>query len=107
VNDIPLSHGQQQLFCLARAVLRAGSNLVLVLDEATSNMDKATDDKIQEIIRKEFGKHTVITIAHRVSTILDCDVIVVLEKGRVVETGAPRDLLEKRGLFWELNFKCE
>jgi ATP-binding cassette, subfamily C (CFTR/MRP), member 1 len=62
---------------------------------------------MREIFREEFGKHTVITIVHRVSTILDCDVIFVLEKGRIVETGAPRDLLEKRGLFWELNCKSE
>jgi ATP-binding cassette subfamily C (CFTR/MRP) protein 1 len=88
-------------------MLRADSNAVLVLDEATSNMDKATDDKMQEIIKAEFKNHTVITIAHRVSTIMDCDVVFVLEKGRVVETGAPRELLDKRGVFWDLNFKRE
>jgi ATP-binding cassette subfamily C (CFTR/MRP) protein 1 len=107
VKDTPLSHGQQQLFCLARAMLRADSNAIIVQDEATSNMDKATNDKMREIIRVESKNHTVITIAHWVSTIMDCDVVFVLEKRRFVETGVLRGLLDKRGVFCELNIKGE
>lgn len=107
LNAIRLSHGQKQLLCLTRAILRAGSNSVLVLDEAASNIDKTTDDKMQEIIREMFAKHTVITVAHRASTILDYDVVIVLDQGRIVEIGPPKELMENKGLFWELDFGSE
>ncbi|KAF7853431.1 hypothetical protein EAF04_010722 [Stromatinia cepivora] len=97
---LALSHGQQQLLCLARAMLRPGT--ILVLDEATSNVDQATDEKMQQIIREDFRDRTVLTVAHRLSTILDSDQVIVMGEGIVVESGPPTELLAKRETFWEL-----
>jgi ATP-binding cassette subfamily C (CFTR/MRP) protein 1 len=87
-----LSHGQRQLFCLARALLRRSR--VLILDEPTSSVDARTDQQMQEVIRREFGGCTVVMVAHRLGGLLDFDRVVVLERGRVVEIGAPGKLLE-------------
>ncbi|KAJ9136431.1 ABC multidrug transporter [Pleurostoma richardsiae] len=98
-----LSHGQRQLFSLARAVLRKGRGRVMLFDEATSSVDHQTDAQMQEVIRDEFREHTVISIAHRLETIADFDRVVVLEKGCVVEEGNPRELLASgKGKFREL-----
>lgn len=86
-----LSHGQRQLFCLARALLKESP--VLILDEPTSSVDSETDAKMQEVIRSEFKGRTIIMIAHRLSTLLDFDRIAVLDKGSLIEVGAPGDLL--------------
>ncbi|PVH85137.1 putative multidrug resistance protein [Cadophora sp. DSE1049] len=80
----PLSQGQQQIFCLARALLKPNAK-ILVLDEATSNVDAETDRIMQRIIRDEFKDFTVLTVAHRIDTIMDSDRIVVLDGGRLVE----------------------
>lgn len=95
LKSSPFSHGQFQLFGLARALLLKSRSTILVLDEATSNVDAKTDVLMQRIIREEFSKHTILSVAHRLDTIRDSDVIVVLDKGKVVEVGAPGDLLEK------------
>lgn len=100
INTLSLSHGQQQLFCLARAMLRPG--MVLVLDEATSNVDWETDDKIQKIIREEFANRTILTVAHRLTTILDSDQVIVMGQGTVLEAGPPAELLAQRGPFRKL-----
>ncbi|KAI0531750.1 P-loop containing nucleoside triphosphate hydrolase protein [Xylaria digitata] len=86
-----LSHGQRQLFCLARAILKPGK--VLILDEPTSSVDAKTDAQMQEVIRNEFKDHTIIMIAHRLSSLLDFDHILVLDQGSLVETGPPTELL--------------
>lgn len=99
-----LSQGQGQIFCLARAMLRtrnwngegkgvANGNGILVLDEATSNVDAETDRLIQRLIREEFSGYTIITVAHRLDTIRDSDWIAVLEEGRLVEWGRPEEVL--------------
>ncbi|KAH7132850.1 hypothetical protein EDB81DRAFT_806620 [Dactylonectria macrodidyma] len=88
-----LSQGQRQLLCLARAMLK--SPTVLVMDEATASIDHATDSKIQETIRELTG--TVITIAHRLATIVDYDKVLVLDKGQVVEYAHPWELINKEG----------
>ncbi|KAJ3330036.1 hypothetical protein HDU93_000672, partial [Gonapodya sp. JEL0774] len=85
------SVGQRQLICLARALLR--HTKLLVLDEATASVDVETDQVIQETIRTEFKDCTIITIAHRINTILDYDRIVVLSQGKVVEADRPDRLL--------------
>ncbi|KAL2872068.1 putative ABC multidrug transporter [Aspergillus lucknowensis] len=87
IDDLHLSHGQKQLFCLARAILRPGN--ILVLDEATSNVDTKTDELMQRVIREKFSSHTILTVAHNLDSILDYDKVVVLDDGRIIETGAP------------------
>ena len=76
-----------------------------MLDEATSNVDGETDLLMQRLIREEFREHTIITVAHRLDTILDSDKIVVLDGGRVVEFGTPEELLERKSAFSELKGK--
>ncbi|XP_023331666.1 multidrug resistance-associated protein 4 [Eurytemora carolleeae] len=95
------SLGQRQLVCLARASLR--HNPVLVLDEATANVDPRTDKFIQEQIRTRFRDCTVLTIAHRLNTIMDSDRILVLGDGKIVEFDTPYNLLCKEdGVLAEL-----
>eukprot|EP00742_Colponemidia_sp_Colp-10_P004608 GILJ01004917.1.p1 GENE.GILJ01004917.1~~GILJ01004917.1.p1 ORF type:complete len:678 (+),score=66.89 GILJ01004917.1:57-2036(+) len=87
-----LSLGQKQLLCLARAVLR-GTN-VLILDEATSSVDTVTDHLIQSVIRTVFKNCTVLTIAHRINTIIDSDRVLVLDKGAMIEFDEPAKLIK-------------
>lgn len=90
---LPLSQGQKQLFSLARALLmRPSRGHVVLLGEATSNVDGETDKLMQTLMREEFGEHTVITVAHRLDTIMDSDVVLVLEAGRLVEAGPPSEM---------------
>lgn len=93
-----LSVGQRQLVCLARALLR--KTKVLVLDEATAAVDLETDDIIQETIRKEFQGCTIITIAHRLNTIMDYDRVLVLSEGHVAELDQPKTLMHKEGTIF-------
>lgn len=97
LKSSPLSHGQFQLFGLARALLLKQRSSILILDEATSNVDAETDALMQRIIRDEFAGHTILTIAHRLDTIRDADLVVVLSRGEVVEVGPPAELLQKQG----------
>ncbi|XP_077987383.1 ATP-binding cassette sub-family C member 4-like [Glandiceps talaboti] len=87
-----LSVGQRQLVCLARAILR--NNKILIIDEATANVDPRTDTLIQRTIRRRFQHCTVLTIAHRLNTVMDSDRILVLDEGRVVEFDEPHLLLQ-------------
>jgi ABC-type multidrug transport system fused ATPase/permease subunit len=98
-----LSQGQRQLLCLARALLK--NPKVLMMDEATASIDYNTDSKIQETIREL--KSTIITIAHRLQTIVDYDKVLVLDKGRVVEYGHPHELLKKEGKDAIFKSMCE
>merc|ERR1711988_71710 len=96
-----LSVGQRQLVCLARALLR--KTKILILDEATAAIDLETDALIQNTIRTEFKDCTVITIAHRLNTVLDYDRIMVLDVGEVKEYDAPTKLLENhQSLFYAM-----
>jgi ATP-binding cassette subfamily C (CFTR/MRP) protein 4 len=93
------SLGQKQLLCLVRAMLR--NVKIVVMDEATANVDLSTDALIQATIRRKFRQCTVITIAHRLDTVMDSDKILVLESGRVVEFDAPEVLLQNvNGFFY-------
>ncbi|XP_063286386.1 multidrug resistance-associated protein 1-like [Pelobates fuscus] len=95
-----LSIGQRQLVCLARALLR--KTKILVLDEATAAVDLETDGLIQSTIRKEFEDCTVITIAHRLNTIMDYTRVIVLDKGQIVEFDSPNNLLQTKGVFYNM-----
>ncbi|NXL98294.1 MRP2 protein, partial [Tyrannus savana] len=92
-----LSVGQRQLVCLARALLRKAK--ILILDEATAAVDLETDHLIQTTIRSEFADCTVLTIAHRLHTIMDSNRVMVLQAGQIVEFDSPEELLQKQGIF--------
>uniref|UniRef100_A0A8D2LQ35 Cystic fibrosis transmembrane conductance regulator n=1 Tax=Varanus komodoensis TaxID=61221 RepID=A0A8D2LQ35_VARKO len=95
------SVGQRQLVCLARAILK--KNRILIIDEATANVDPRTDELIQKTIREKFLQCTVLTIAHRLNTIIDSDRIMVLDSGRLKEYAEPYILLqEKESLFYKM-----
>uniref|UniRef100_A0A8D3D745 Multidrug resistance-associated protein 4 n=1 Tax=Scophthalmus maximus TaxID=52904 RepID=A0A8D3D745_SCOMX len=95
------SVGQRQLVCLARAILR--KNRILIIDEATANVDPRTDGLIQQTIRDKFQECTVLTIAHRLNTIIDCDRILVLDAGRIRECDEPYVLLQNQdGIFYQM-----
>ncbi|XP_066990041.1 multidrug resistance-associated protein 1-like [Macrobrachium rosenbergii] len=100
-NGSNLSIGQRQLVCLARALLRKSK--ILVLDEATAAVDLETDCLIQATIRSQFKDCTVLTVAHRLNTIMDCDRVMVLDQGQIVEFDCPSALLQKAdSLFYKM-----
>ncbi|KAI0357032.1 multidrug resistance-associated ABC transporter [Trametes cingulata] len=89
------SQGQRQLIAMARALLRHST--IIILDEATSSIDFATDAKIQTTIREEFGDSLLLTVAHRLRTVIDYDRLIVLEKGELAEFDTPLNLIQKEG----------
>lgn len=92
------SAGEKQLLCLARAML--AKPRLLVLDEATSAVDGTTDEFVQKMLRSQFPDTTLLTIAHRLNTVIDYDTVVVMDRGRVVEFDSPKALLEnENGVF--------
>lgn len=95
-----ISQGQRQLLSIARAFLAKPK--ILILDEATSSVDTRTEKRIQDAMVNLMKDRTSLIIAHRLSTIQDADLIVVMDKGKIVETGNHKDLLEAKGRYYEL-----
>ncbi|XP_060871850.1 LOW QUALITY PROTEIN: ATP-binding cassette sub-family C member 10-like [Metopolophium dirhodum] len=97
-DNINISVGEKQLLCLVRAILK--NVKVVCVDEATANVDEMTDRKIQETIRTAFKHSTVITIAHRIRTVMDSDRILVMDNGKVIEFESPNVLLEEKNSYF-------
>ena len=100
-NGINLSQGERQLVCIARALIRKSK--IIIMDEATASIDYKAEQLIQKAILNNLKDSTVLTIAHRIKTILDYDRIIVFEQGKLIEEGTPKDLIEKKaGHFFKL-----
>ena len=95
-----ISQGQKQLLTIARAFVAQPK--ILILDEATSSVDTRTEKKIQDAMVKLMHNRTSLIIAHRLSTIRDADMIVVMDKGHIVETGKHEELLKAKGKYYDL-----
>jgi len=94
------SHGQRQLIALARALLRQSS--IIILDEATSSIDFETDRKIQTTIREEFNSSLLVTIAHRINSVIDYDRLIILDQGKIAQFDTPYNLIRTEGIFREM-----
>lgn len=101
-NGTNISKGQKQLLTIARAMLM--DSPMLILDEATSNVDTQTEQEIQKAMRKLMKDRTCFVIAHRLSTVINADKILVMQNGSVVEQGSHDQLMEKNGLYRELYY---
>jgi ABC-type multidrug transport system fused ATPase/permease subunit len=98
-----LSRGQQQLLALARALLNKSK--IVLLDEATSSVDKETEETLRKVMKEDFSDCTIISIAHRLETIMDYDVVAVMNKGRIVEFGRPAELMADEKSAFSLLWK--
>lgn len=95
------SAGQCQLICVARAILK--QSRILMIDEATANVDRTTDSLIQNVITEKFHNRTILTIAHRLNTVAQSDRIIVLHQGTVLDFDTPNKILPKHGLIQHID----
>jgi subfamily B ATP-binding cassette protein MsbA len=101
-KGIKLSGGEKQRIALARALYRNPE--ILILDEATSALDSESEKVIQESIAKIKNKYTIIAIAHRLSTIENADKIIVIDQGKLIESGTHQNLMQNKGIYWKYHF---
>ncbi|MCH5274968.1 MAG: ATP-binding cassette domain-containing protein, partial [Lachnospiraceae bacterium] len=99
-RGLRLSGGQKQRVAIARAILRKAP--VIILDEATASVDVETERQIQEAIGKMMGQRTIIAVAHRLSTIRNADMILVIQEGKIVEQGNHEELIANRGIYYRM-----
>jgi ATP-binding cassette subfamily B protein len=102
-RGLKLSGGEKQRVAIARAILKRPK--ILIFDEATSSLDSHTEQAIQETLREVAEHHTTLVVAHRLSTVVDADRILVMDHGRIVEQGTHADLLARAGRYaamWDL-----
>ena len=99
-NGEEFSHGQRQLLCIARVMM--GKPSMMILDEATSSIDTRTEMKIQEAFNAMMEGRTSFVVAHRLSTIRNADIILVMKSGNVVEMGNHKELMERKGFYYDL-----
>jgi ATP-binding cassette subfamily B protein len=100
VKEGNLSEGQRQLICITRLMLR--DSQIILLDEATSSIDILNEQMIQEAFRKIMKNKTTIVVAHRLSTIMDSDIILVVKDGRIEQIGKHHELLSNKGFYYRL-----
>jgi ABC-type multidrug transport system fused ATPase/permease subunit len=100
IDNNSLSAGEKQLLCICRALLKQSK--IILIDEATANIDLKNDELIQKVIREKFKESTVLTIAHRLTTLTSVDKIVVMGEGRVLECGSPESLLNAGGIYSQM-----
>jgi ATP-binding cassette subfamily B protein len=99
-RGLKLSYGERQRLAIGRALVKTPD--ILILDEATSALDTKLERSIMDVINKVSSNRTTLMIAHRLSTVVDCDLIVVVKEGHVVERGTHWELLSKKGLYWSM-----
>jgi ATP-binding cassette, subfamily C (CFTR/MRP), member 1 len=100
-----LSVGEKQMLCLARALLRKSK--IMIFDEATSSVDENNEEHLQKVIKEDLKDCTVLTIAHRLSNVKDCDQIIVIDNGQVIECDSPRNLLKNVNSYFYKNLNKE
>ena len=100
-NGSNLSQGERQLIAIARALV--ADTKIVIIDEATASLDESSDHRIQKLLRERLADKTLLAIAHRLATIIDFDMVLVMDHGEVVERGNPKQLVESgEGEFWKL-----
>ena len=104
-RGITISAGQRQRIVIARVLARQPQ--ILLLDEATSALDSESEDQIQQVIKDLRGRVTVLVIAHRLQTVMDCDRLLVLDGGRISEEGSPRQLLKNKDSYFFKMYKIK
>lgn len=100
IDKIGLSNGQRQILCIARAILSPGK--IIIMDEPTAGFDEHTERLITGLLHEKLKGRTIISIAHQINTVMDSDLVMVMNQGTVSELGAPQELLSRQGTFWQL-----